>query len=217
MLQNQTVKLFNNKNGMKTNTERETRNLVEGAKITCTSEESRQITGYAAVFNSWSKDLGGFIEQIDERAFDGVIEKSDVMAVLNHNLDRGLLARSKNGEGTLKLEVDEVGLKYTFEAPKTAIGDEVLEGVKRGDISTSSFVFTVEADEWDFITTPAQRTIKRVNLLFDVSPVYTPAYETTTVAQRSIDKHLEDTKTKQEALTTQSEYRKRWLQIQSQL
>jgi len=202
---------------MKINGQRETRQLTEEAKISNVSEDSRQITGYAAVFNKWSQDLGGFIEQIDSRAFDGVIEKSDVMAVLNHNIDRGLLARSKYGEGTLKLEVDEIGLKYTFEAPNTAIGDEVLEGVKRGDITTSSFVFTVEADEWDFITSPAQRTIKKVNVLFDVSPVYQPAYLDTTVAQRSIDKHLEDTKTKQEAQATQSEYRKRWLQIQSQL
>jgi len=213
MLHRQTVKLFNNRQQMKNNTKKETRQLVEGSKIT--SENSRQIVGYAAVFDTWSQDLGGFIEQIDKRAFDGVVEKSDVMAVLNHNIERGLLARSKNGEGSLNLEVDEIGLKYTFEAPKTAIGDEVLEGVKRGDITASSFVFTVESDEWDFTKSPAQRTIKKVNLLFDISPVYTPAYLDTTVAQRSIDTHKEETKINAQA--AQSEYRNRWLQIQSNL
>ena len=110
--------------------------------------ESRLVTGYAIVFNSDSNDLGGFTERINPDALNGVIEKSDVLCLLNHNEDRGVLARSNKGDGSLSLQIDEIGLKYSFEAPNTALGDELLEGLKRGDISTSSFAFTVEKDSW---------------------------------------------------------------------
>ena len=101
------------------------------------------------VFNSESNDLGGFREVIDSRALDGVIGHSDILCLLNHNEDKGVLARSKYGEGSLNLEIDERGLKYMFEAPNTALGDELLEGLKRGDITTSSFAFTVGKDNWE--------------------------------------------------------------------
>lgn len=93
--------------------------------------ESRKVEGYAVVFQSESNDLGGFKEVIDSRALDGIIEKSDVLCLLNHNEDKGVLARSNKGTGSLTLEVDEKGLKYSFEAPNTALGDEVLEGIRR--------------------------------------------------------------------------------------
>ena len=81
------------------------------------SEDSRLVEGYASVFNSRSKDLGGFTEIIDPSAFEGVIEKSDVLALLNHDQDRGVLARSRKGVGSLTLNIDERGLYYSFEAP----------------------------------------------------------------------------------------------------
>lgn len=144
--------------------------------------ESREVTGYALVFNSYSNDLGGFIETIEPRALDGVIEVSDVLCLLNHNEDKGVLARSKQGTGSLTLEVDETGLKYSFEAPKTALGDELLEGLRRGDISASSFAFTVKEDTWSKNDDGSYiRTINKIEQLFDVSPVYNPAYNATSV------------------------------------
>lgn len=68
--------------------------------------DSRSVSGYAIVFNSDSNDLGGFVERIAPEALNGVIEKSDVLCLLNHNEDKGVLARSKNGEGSLTLEID---------------------------------------------------------------------------------------------------------------
>ena len=94
--------------------------------------ESRTVEGYALVFDKESRDLGGFIEIIDPSSLDGVIEKSDILCLLNHNEDKGVLARSKFGVGSLSLLVDETGLKYRFEAPDTALGNELLEGLKRG-------------------------------------------------------------------------------------
>lgn len=151
-------------------------------EITPILPESRTVSGYAIVFNSDSNDLGGFIERIDPNSLNGVVEKSDVLCLLNHNEDRGVLARSNKGEGSLTLEIDEIGLKYTFEAPNTALGDELLEGLRRGDISTSSFAFTVGKDSWSKMENGTYlRTINSINELFDVSPVYRAAYDATSV------------------------------------
>ena len=157
--------------------------------------ESRHVSGYAVVFDSLSKDLGGFYEVIDKRALDGVIEKSDVLCVLNHNQERGILARSKYGVGTLTLTIDERGLKYDFEAPNTALGDELIEGLKRGDISTSSFAFMVEEDTWEKRNDGSiLRTINSINRLFDVSPVFCEAYPETSVDLRSYNNFMEELK-----------------------
>ena len=59
-----------------------------------------------------SQYLGGFYETIEPTALDGVLERSDILCLLNHNEDRGILARSKMGEGTLNLEIDDIGLRY---------------------------------------------------------------------------------------------------------
>ena len=112
------------------------------------NDESRHVEGYALVFDTPSNDLGGFTESIEKNALDGVLERSDILCLLNHNEERGILARYNKGVGSLKLEVDERGLKYSFDAPETALGNELLEGLRRGDISASSFAFRIEKDEW---------------------------------------------------------------------
>lgn len=153
------------------------------------TRRGRTIEGYAIVFNRESKDLGGFKEVIKPDAVQGVIDKSDVLALLNHDENRGVLARSTNGEGTLELSVDNFGVKYRFDAPETVLGDEVLSGVRRGDIRTSSFAFTVSEDgqKWEKRSDDTYlRTINKFELIYDVSPVYREAYADTTVAVRSL-------------------------------
>ena len=148
--------------------------------------DSRHIDG--SVFNERSVDLGGFTEIIAPGAFDGVIERSDVKAYLDHNPERGILARSRNGQGSLHLELDERGLKYSFDAPKTPLGDEVVEGLRRGDYSQSSFAFTVQDESWSKEEDGRYlRTINKIGGLYDVSIVANPAYEGTSVALRSLD------------------------------
>lgn len=164
----------------------ERRNSNEG--IIENTNESRQVTGYAIVFDSLSNDLGGFNEIISRSALDGVLDKSDVFCLLNHDKARGVLARSNKGKGSLKLEIDERGLKYSFDAPNTALGDELLEGLRRGDISASSFAFTVGSDSWEKREDGSYlRTINSIKELFDVSPVYQPAYSETSVDTRGLD------------------------------
>ena len=152
------------------------------------SEDGRYIEGYGSVFNSRSHDLGGFTEIIAPGAFDGVIEKSDVKCYLNHDSSRGILARSRNGEGSLHLSIDERGLKYEFEAPNTTLGDEVVEGLKRGDYDESSFAFTVEDETWTREEGGTYlRTINKIKMLYDVSIVPNGAYSDTSVALRSLE------------------------------
>lgn len=150
--------------------------------------ENRTVEGYAVVFNQRSVDLG-WIETIHPEALtQETIDKSDVMAKFNHS-DEKILARSKFGKGSLTLELDEHGLKYRFEAPKTALGDEVLEYLHRGDITGSSFAFSInkndkESERWHKEGNVLYRDIYRIERLYDVSPVFSPAYETTTCSAR---------------------------------
>lgn len=148
------------------------------------AEDSRTVEGYASLYDVSSDGLP-FEEIIERGAFDGVIEVSNVFALLNHDQSRGVLARSKKGVGTLTLEVDDKGLKYRFEAPKTALGDELLEYLRRGEISESSFAFTVEKETWEEKEDGTwKRTIHKVRKLYDVSPVFDAAYSATSVDLR---------------------------------
>lgn len=162
--------------------------------------DSRNITGYAVVFESNSEDLG-FIERIMKGAItDDTIKKSDVFCLLNHDSTK-VLARSKYGEGSLKLEIDERGLKYSFTAPQTDLGNELLEHIQRGEIDSSSFAFTVSLEEgserWYTVEGVQYRDIYKIDELFDVSPVYQPAYQETTVSKRALEE-LEKQKTMQD-------------------
>lgn len=171
-------------------------------------ENSRTVEGYALVFNSLSKDLGSFREVIVPESLEGVIERSDIMALLNHDNSRGILARSRFGKGSLSLEIDEVGLKYRFEAPKTALGDELLEYLRRNDITSSSFAFTVSEDNWKKESDGTYiRTITKFNKLFDVSPVYEPAYDATSVVCARFEEVKEEERLANEKAMKEAEER----------
>lgn len=162
-------------------------------------EESRLVEGYAVVFNSRSVDLGGFYEVIDRSALDQeIINRSDVVCLLDHDIKRGVLARyrGESMNNSLSLTLDEHGLAFSFEAPKTALGDEILEGVKRGDISACSFAFTVADDEYRKEEDGTiLRTIRKIDRLFDISLVYKPAYDETNVDTRGLKLFLEQENT----------------------
>jgi HK97 family phage prohead protease len=163
------------------------------ATVEAAEQESRTISGYAAVFDSDSEDLGGFTERIERGAFAEAINVSDVRALFNHD-NNMILARTASG--TLRIYEDERGLKYEFEAPNTNVGNDVLEMIKRGDISQSSFGFTVEQDSWAKRDGTTYRTIKKVKRLYDVSPVTFPAYPEASVAVRKLEEiNLEENRT----------------------
>ena len=145
--------------------------------------EGRTVEGYASVFNSMSEDLGGFREIILPGAFSEVLD-NDVRALYNHDSNY-LLARTTSG--TLELKEDEKGLYYRFEMPNTSYGNDMLELFRRGDLTQSSFGFTVEKDNWRMEDGQQVRYIERVGSLFDVSPVVYPAYTAASSGLRSAE------------------------------
>lgn len=163
---------------------REIRNTAFQVEVTGESEEKRTVEGYAILFGVSSDGLS-FEEVIERGALDGVVDKSDVFVLMNHNQERGILARSNKGKGSLTLSVDAKGLKYRFEAPKTALGDELLENIRRGEVCESSFCFDVEKDKWEKKSDGTwKRAVSKVGNLYDVSPVYNAAYSKTSVYMR---------------------------------
>lgn len=177
---------------------KEIRNTPFQVQVTGEDEEKRTIEGYALLFETPSDGLS-FTEVIQRGALDGVLGKSDVFALLNHDQSRGILARSKNGQGSLILSVDDKGLKYRFEAPKTALGDELLENIRRGEIEESSFCFDVEKDTWEKQKNGSwKRTIEKIGNLYDVAPVYNGAYSKTSVYMRGKEQAEEELRKKEQ-------------------
>lgn len=151
-------------------------------------DSPRIISGYAAVFNQvahigrWYR----YKEQIASGAFEGC-NYDKCVACFNHDTDH-LLARFSSG--TLKLSVDEVGLRFEFEVPNTTVGNDMYELVKRGDISQCSFAFVVAEESWKYDEQNDEndlRTIEKIAELWDVSLVTYPAYEGTSVDARSAE------------------------------
>lgn len=167
-----------------------------------TQQDGRTISGYAVVFDSWSRDLGGFEEIIHKGAItQELLDNSDVIMNVNHN-DSDMLARWRNGEGTLKLELREDGLYFEFEAPDTSLGNDILYHVKAGDYFECSFCFAIDDDEtsqkWYLDGDDMKREIDRIAWLHDVSIVTTAAYPATSVSARSAEVEEMRTKLEQE-------------------
>lgn len=150
-----------------------------------TSEGSNEriIRGHGSVFNSLSEDLGGFREIIHPGAFDAALAKSDVRCLFNHDPS---LVLGRSASGTLKLSLDETGLAYECSLPDTTLGRDLAVSIDRGDVSQSSFAFTLDWDDesgekWEYVYEDEQRGwilhIRQVEELFDVSPVTYPAYQ----------------------------------------
>jgi uncharacterized protein len=159
-----------------------------GVELRALEEGGRIIEGYALKFNTESHDLGGFRETIAPGALNGA-DLSDVVAAFNHNYDK-VLARSS--AGTLQLTIDDIGLKYRFEAPNTTAGNDLLEDIRLGNVSKSSFAFSINRDDqqWEDRGGYLLRTITKFKRIHDVSPVVFPAYEDTTSARRSMEDFL---------------------------
>jgi HK97 family phage prohead protease len=151
--------------------------------------DTQVITGYAAVFYR-DGDPGtefelwpGTRERIGRTAFDRALsEKHDVRSQFNHA--GALLGRTT--AGTLKLEVDNVGLRYTATPPDTHHASDLMKSIARGDIDGSSFAFRVTGEEWRNDGDTEVRTITDVEL-YEVGPVIFPAYKSASSGIRQED------------------------------
>jgi hypothetical protein len=145
--------------------------------------EGRTFSGYAAVFNSWSEDLGGFREQIQPGAFARSLKApGNVKMFLNHNTDM-LLASTR--AGTLKLSEDDKGLLSEATLPDTTVGNDTAVLLARRDIDSMSFGFHIPqgGDEWP---SDGERILRQIQL-HEVSPVTGwPAYPATSAFVRHL-------------------------------
>ena len=160
---------------------------VEDSEIRVEGDDKeRKITGYAAVFNRKSEDLGGFVEIIRAGAFRRAINGADVRALFNHDSNYVI---GRTTSGTLTLEENQKGLKFTAIPPDTQWARDLLKSIERGDISQCSFSFRVanEGEKWtESKDGPALREITEFEYICDVGPVTFPAYPQTSVQARSI-------------------------------
>lgn len=146
--------------------------------------DGMSFTGYAAVFNSNSEPLP-FTERILPGAFKRSLKsRNEVKLFKNHNMDEVLAStRSK----TLSLIEDSTGLLAQATLPDTSAGRDLAVLMKRGDVHSMSFGFTVPkgGDSWSPDGTT--RELKEIRL-HEVSIVTGfPAYEATTASVRSLD------------------------------
>lgn len=167
---------------------------------------SRTITGYAILFDSpsaplWSDDESEAREVIAPEAITKeVLDGCDIKFTMYH--DRQLiLGRSNKGAGTLEYFVDEKGVGFNLELPKSPNGDEALELVSRGDISGCSFAFTTRYWDSDFVertakvvngTTMITYRVKAVTGVYDFTLAADPAYPETSVEAREFTAGLRE-------------------------
>lgn len=150
------------------------------------TNDGMTFSGYAAVFDSPSEPLP-FTERINPGAFKRSLRaRNDVKLLWNH--DTGIVLGSTRAK-TLSLIEDARGLKVEAQLPNTSAGRDAAELLKRGDVDSMSFGFSVPAggDSWN--ADGSERTLKNVRL-HEVSIVAFPAYSGTagTTSVRSFDR-----------------------------
>lgn len=153
------------------------------------TETGNIITGRPIVYNSRT-DMGLFDEMIEVGALDGA-NLNDVRFLVNHDVSKIPLARSRrnNGNSTMQLSVDLQGLNIDYvklDTENNAEARALYSAVQRGDITGMSFMFSIDAEEWDDLETEhPTRRIKKIGSVVEVSAVTFPAYESTEIYARS--------------------------------
>lgn len=164
-------------------------------------EQSRTITGYAILFNTESAPLYVDDEEeireiIDPKAItQNLLDNSDIKMTMFHD-GHLILARSRNGEGTLHYNIDEKGVSFEFEAPNTADGDKALELVRRGDIAGCSFAFSTRYYNRGYVERTSVRKngktvttcrVKVITGIYDFTLAADPAYPDTSCEAEARD------------------------------
>ena len=144
-------------------------------------EQKMVLEGYAIVFDQETligdKDKG-FIESIDRNALKNANMK-DVPMKYNHDDSFLIIARTRNN--SLRLTVDDIGLKVRAELIDTDSNKDIYKMVKAGLLDKMSFAFTVSSQKIDRSGDVPKRTITGIDRLYDVSIVDLPAYDQTSI------------------------------------
>lgn len=146
------------------------------------------ITGRPIVYDS-KTDLGWFDEIIERGALDKT-DLTDVRFLVNHDLSKIPLARSRrnNGNSTMQMVVDEAGMsiRVQLDTENNAEARALYSAVQRGDISGMSFMFSINSQQWDDLESEhPTRRILEIGSVVEVSAVTFPAYESTEISARS--------------------------------
>lgn len=161
------------------------------------SDEGSQtstLRGYALRFGS-TYDMGWFTEEVSSTALQNA-NLQDVRVLLNHDPNNILGRTSAN---TARVGVDNVGMWYEVDLPDSPNGQNARVAVQRGDITQSSWGFTLRRDDtgrrtgdkWEMRDGKEHRILTDVDVVFDASPVVFPANPDTTIAKRSRDMAFE--------------------------
>lgn len=158
------------------------------ANVTLEESEGKMILeGYAIVFGSETligDEDYGFIEVIDPSALQETKMK-DVPMKYNHMDSFLILARTRNN--SLTLTVDNKGLKVRAELLDTNTNQDIYKMVQSGLLDKMSFAFAVDEQTWNREGDIPKRTIRKIERLYDVSVVDTPAYDSTSIYARSLE------------------------------
>lgn len=151
------------------------------------TENGNIITGRPIVYDSRT-DLGWFDEIIERGALDKT-DLTDVRFLVNHDISKIPLARSRrnNGNSTMQLSVDDFGMsiRVTLDTENNAEARSLYSAVRRGDISGMSFMFSINGQEWENLESDhPTRRIKDIGSVVEVSAVTFPAYESTEINAR---------------------------------
>lgn len=161
------------------------RRVASGIELRIEPGTRPRLVGYAAVFNSRSVNLGGFVEVIQAGAFRRSLQGgADIRAFVDH--DSRLIIGRRTAK-TLTLEEDSHGLRVDISPPDTQAGRDVIENVRVGNLDGMSFAFRTPkgGDAWDLDADPPVRTLLDIDFS-EVSVVAMPAYPATDVALRSL-------------------------------
>lgn len=155
------------------------------------NDNEKYIEGHAAVFEQKTDIDGWFYEVIERGAFDET-EFKDVALFVNHNWESIPLARSRrnNGNSTMTLKVDDVGLaiRAKLDVERNSAAENLYSAIERGDLNGMSFCFSVDAEEWqDLKSDMPTRRIKKIGQVFEVSACNYPAYEQTDIHARDLN------------------------------
>jgi len=158
----------------------------KGGETRVDVDSAKKLSGYAIVFNVMSVDLGGFKEIILPEAVDRTLSEAlDVRALVDHDPSK-IIGRTR--AGTLTLRKDRKGLRAEIDPADTTVGRDILESVRRGDVSGMSFAFRYLTDDWRKEDGMNIREVSDMTIS-DVSIVTYPAYQQTSVdvALRSLE------------------------------
>lgn len=152
------------------------------------NERGSIITGRPIVYDSVT-DLGYFDEVIDRGALD-YTDLNDVRFLVNHDLSKIPLARSRrnNGNSTMQMRVDEQGMQIdvNLDTENNADARALYSAVQRQDVSGMSFMFSVDGETWENLDSDhPTRHITQISSVVEVSAVTFPAYESTEIFARS--------------------------------